>query len=417
MHIVIVCDYGEVNGGAAKVAVLSARGLADAGIAVTYVCSIAPVSALLNHPRITVHCLKLESVWEKRNPLVAAAQGIWNRRARRALEAILDSLPDETVVHFHQWTKALSPSVLLAPLRRGFPALASLHDYFIVCPNGAYYLFPAAAPCRLAPMSARCIAANCDRCSYLHKLVRVIRQWATRAAIGRCGETLRSLSVSPFADSVVAPFMLPSGDRFVVRSPVETAREPPVPADRNAEFLFIGRLTEEKGVRLLAQVANQAGLPLTVVGDGPLLDELKRIGGAVRCTGWLDSPALAGVFKRARALVFPSTWYETGGLVVLEALARGIPVIVSRTTAPVDFVDDGVNGYVIDSNDRAALLARMQSLLDDSVAARMGAEAYHRYWTNPQTPEVHTRNLLAVYRRLLSEHRLCAGERLSAAQS
>lgn len=414
MHVVIVCDYGEINGGAAKVAVMSAYGLAESGFAVTYVCAIAPVSALLDHPRIAVRCLGLESVWEKRNPLAAAVQGIWNGRAKTALEGILESLPaDETVVHFHQWTKALSPSVLTAPLRFGLPSIISLHDYFIVCPNGAYYRFPQAAPCRLVPMSARCIAAHCDSRSYAHKLVRVLRQWATRAALARCGTSLNILGVSPFAEQVIDQFIPERHARFVVRSPIEIAREPPVPVARNSDFVFVGRLTEEKGVRLLAEVARQARLPLTIVGDGPLLQDLKEFGGTVRCTGWLDSAALAGVLKRARALVFPSTWYETGGLVVLEALARGIPAIVSRITAPVDFVADGGNGYVIDPNDRAALLDRMRSLVDDSVAARMGAEAHRRYWADPQTAEVHASNLVAVYRNLLSGRRLRTGQPLA----
>ena len=106
--------------------------------------------------------------------------------------------------------------------------------------------------------------------------------------------------------------------------------------------------------------------------------------------------------RRARALIFPSTWYETGGLVVLEALAQGIPAIVNRTTAPVDFIADDVNGYVVESGDRLALQDRLRRLTDAAVAARLGAEAYRRYWLAPQTAELHTGSLLAVYRRLLS---------------
>jgi glycosyltransferase involved in cell wall biosynthesis len=403
MNVVIVCDFGEVNGGAAKVAVLSARGLAEVGLDVTFVCAIAPVSVLLDHPRIRVRCLGFENVWARRNPLAAAIQGIWNGRARRALESILESLPrGETVVHFHQWTKALSPSVLVAPLRYGLPSIVSLHDYFLVCPNGTYYRFPERAPCRLVPMSAACIAAQCDRRSYAHKLVRVLRQWATRAALARCGATLSFMSVSPFAERVVERFLPQGHARFVLRSPVETRREPPVPVADNRDFVFVGRLSEEKGVRLLADTARAAGIPLIVVGDGPLLGALADPGGTVRCTGWLDAAGVSEVLKWARALVFPSTWNETGGLVVLEALARGIPAIVSRVTAPVDFVADGVNGYVVEPDDQAALLARMCSLMDDSVAARMGAEAYRRYWADPQTVEVHTRNLVSAYRTVLS---------------
>jgi glycosyltransferase involved in cell wall biosynthesis len=406
MQVVIVSDFGDVNGGAAQVAITSARGLAEVGIPVIFVCAVGPISPRLNQPGIAVHCLDFESVWARGNGMAAAIQGIWNLRACRALDDILGSLGGgETIVHFHQWTKALSPSVLAAPLRRGLPSIASLHDYFIACPNGAYYRFPQGQPCQFEPMSASCITASCDSRSYAHKMVRVARQYATGRALARAGTSLSLLSVSPFADQVIERFAPESHARFVVRSPVEIVQGPAVQVSSNSDFVFVGRLTEEKGVLPLARMANDMGISLTVIGEGPLLGELQRISGTVHCTGWLDATALARRLERSRALVFPSTWYETGGLVVLEALARGIPVIVSRTTAAADFVSEGINGYIIEAGDTTSLSARMLDLLDDDVAARLGSAAYNRYWTDPQTVDQHTRNLLAVYQHVLSEHR------------
>ena len=405
MRIVIVNDFGAVNGGAAKVALTSARGLADAGISVDFVCAIAPVSALLDHPRIAVRCLNLHSIWERTNRIAAATQGIWNARARSALEDILDEVAgDETIVHFHQWTKAFSPSVLVAPLRRGLPSVASLHDYFICCPNGAFYRYPMDVPCRAAPLSVACIASRCDRDSHLHKAVRIARQYATRRAIARAGSSLSVISVSSFAERVIDTFLPRTHRRFLVQSPIPAVKAMPADVARNKPFVFVGRLTQEKGVRLLTDVAREQKLALTIAGSGPLLKELSELGGDIRCTGWLDETAVRKTIQNARALVFPSTWYETGGLVVLEALAQGIPVIVSRNTGAADFVEDGENGYVVDPNDRGALRQRMLALTDNSLAKRMGEEAYRRYWNEPRTLEAHTGNLISVYRTILSAH-------------
>src|SRR5262249_47232369 len=151
--------------------------------------------------------------------------------------------------------------------------------------------------------------------------------------------------------------------------------------------------TREKGVRQLAAAARQTNLPVTFVGDGPLLEETRSLGSPVHCTGWLDPMGVDAVLRQARALVFPSTWYETGGLVVLEALARGIPVLVSRQTAPADFVIDGANGFLIDPTNGRDLQARMQALANDAAAQHMGREAYDRYWAAPQTLDVHVANL------------------------
>jgi glycosyltransferase involved in cell wall biosynthesis len=406
MRAVIVSDFGEVNGGAAKVAVTSARGLADAGIPVTFVCAVQPLSPLLEHPGIAVHCLGFESVWGRANPITAARQGIWNEPACAALEKILEAVADdETVVHFHQWTKALSPSVLAAPLRYGLPSAVSLHDYFLVCPNGAYHRYPEDAPCRLVPMTGACLTTRCDRTSHLHKTVRILRQYATKRATDRAGASLSVISVSSFAERVIDGFIPRRHQRFVVPSPVSAVKTMPTDVARNQDFLFAGRLTTEKGVRIAAEAARDTNLPLTIAGDGPLLNELRQMEGAIRCTGWLDEAAVLKTIRDARALLFPSTWYETGGLVVLEALAQGVPVIVSRNTAAADYVSDGVNGYVIDPGDRAALMSRMLALTDDALAARMGEEAHRRYWSEPQTLEAHTGNLIAVYRAILTAHR------------
>src|SRR3546814_17691082 len=80
--------------------------------------------------------------------LKAAVSNIWNRDAVRMLSAVLATVDRrETVVHFHQWTKAFSPSVFAAVADRGIPAVVSMHDYFLASPNGAYFNFPRNPPC------------------------------------------------------------------------------------------------------------------------------------------------------------------------------------------------------------------------------------------------------------------------------
>jgi glycosyltransferase involved in cell wall biosynthesis len=213
------------------------------------------------------------------------------------------------------------------------------------------------------------------------------------------------INVSSFAAAVTDRLIAKEHKRHLVLYPVEIVREAPVAVKDNTEFIFVGRLTPEKGVRQLAQAARRTGLPLTFVGDGPLLEEIKALGGTIRCTGWVDSKTLGEITNRARALIFPSTWYETGGLVAMDAIARGIPVIVSNTTAASDLIVDGENGYVIDPNDPDRLDACMRALATGNGAERMGREAYERYWANPQTGEAHIANLINVYRTILAEHR------------
>jgi glycosyltransferase involved in cell wall biosynthesis len=109
--------------------------------------------------------------------------------------------------------------------------------------------------------------------------------------------------------------------------------------------------------------------------------------------------------EQARCLVFPSLWYETFGLVVDEAAARGVPSIVSDVSAPAERVIDGDTGWIFPSDDVGAL-ARCLHLTRDADAVRAaGAAAYRRYWSNPSDPQHHTQRLAAIYDAALARNR------------
>ena len=122
--------------------------------------------------------------------------------------------------------------------------------------------------------------------------------------------------------------------------------------------------------------------------------------------------------RRARALVFPSVWYEGQPLTVYEALACGAPVIVSDACAGREAVADGETGVWFRSGDPDDLAAHLRRLTDDGLAARamieemrqfdglaarMGRAAHERYWAAPLTLDAHLDRLEAVYGTVLRE--------------
>ncbi|MGH7130031.1 MAG: glycosyltransferase, partial [Planctomycetaceae bacterium] len=342
LRVIVVSDFGEVAGGAAKVAVTSARGLAERGIKVVFVCAIRPVSALLHHPNIDVRCFDLSAVWATPNRLTAAARGVWNLEAARKMDNLLRAEnPAETIIHVHQWTKAFSPSVIAAARAGGFHCVISLHDYFLFCPNGTYFDFRRGAPCRLKPLSGACIAANCDSRNYAVKAVRLLRHGAlTRALTRPQGPAFSLIHVSAFARSVAEPFLPPDLHQIVVPNPVDVVKGQPVAVRDNPGFVFIGRFTPEKRSALFARAALEAGVPATFLGEGPEEPTIRAVNPAARILPWGSAEKVEQVLATARALVFPSVWYETSGLVVAEALARGVPAIVASTTAARDLIQD-----------------------------------------------------------------------------
>lgn len=400
MHVVILAEFASASGGAEKVAVESARGLADLGLDVTFIQGVdGPVDPLLDHPRLRRIGLDLPDIWS-RPAIAAAASGVWHgEAARRVAGALMDLESPADVVHVHQWTRSLSPSVFPVLHGLGVPVLLTLHDYFLACPNGVHYRYDRAEPCALKPMSAACIAAPCDSKSRAHKLVRVARSAALRVALR--GERLDVVHVCDASLGRVSG-MVPSLDlhHHRIDNPVRAERSAPAEPERGDAIVYVGRLTREKGADLVAQAARRAGMPAVFVGTGPLEAELAAQPG-VEMLGWRSPIEVEAILRtRARALAAPSRWFETGPLTVYEALAAGIPVVASERSGAAEKVADGVTGFVV-APEPKPLAQAFARLADPALAASLGREAHARYWAAPMSQERHAACLRDLYRTLV----------------
>ena len=164
------------------------------------------------------------------------------------------------------------------------------------------------------------------------------------------------------------------------------------------EFLFVGRLSPEKGAGLMCEAAEALGLRIRIAGDGPDRATLMAQFPNQIFLGWKNAQEIAAEMRKARALIFPSILYEGQPLTVQEALANGCPVIASDAGAAKEAVVDGANGKWFRSGDAGSLRNAMQTLSDDGTARRMAADAHARYWRDPLTLDRHLEKLRAVYR-------------------
>jgi glycosyltransferase involved in cell wall biosynthesis len=396
MRVVIVSDFGSVNGGAAKVAIESARGLAEAGVEVVFACAIAPISERLSHQNIAVEAFSGADIWSVGSKLAAARQGIWNGAAYTFLTKLFATQPKGTLIHLHQWTKAFSPAAIAAAGESGLPVFITMHDYFSFCPVGGYFDFAAGKPCERRPMSVSCITRNCDRASYAHKLVRVARQWRSNRALSSCRD-LTFLHVSDFARRFAEPFLPDHARHVTVENMMEAEKRAPVDVSKNRHALFLGRFTQEKAADVLAAAALAADVPVRFVGEGPLADEIKRVNPNAEVRGWVSADKVFDEIAAARCLVLPSVWFEPGPLVIAEARSIGVPVILARTTGPASWIADGEDGILVEGGDVVALSSALTRLSDDVETRRMSAQAYSRYWADPLTTERHIKLTLDAY--------------------
>jgi glycosyltransferase involved in cell wall biosynthesis len=402
LSIVIANDFAHVNGGAANVALSSAMALADRGHSVTLLAAVGPVDENLARSQVQLVLTEQRDIKSDPNRLRAASQGIWNPKAARAMAHVL-AIQDRTntIVHVHGWCKGLSSSIIRTARRMGFPVVVTLHDYFYACPNGGFFNFQKRITCQLSPLSGACIAEHCDRDSYAHKLWRCARQGMQQAVGFGDGKVCNFITISELSEAKLRPFLPSNAILHRIPNPIDVQRGDPVNVASNNTFVALGRLSPEKGFDVLARATEDSNLPMTFIGDGAMRAELQSLLPNACITGWLSRSEVNRYLTSARALVFPSLWYEAQPLAVLEAAALGIPTIVSDVCAGREAVVDGVTGLWFRSGDPADLLAKMKVLLDPSVAARMGQEAYDKYWRTPHTVQMHVERLVSCYYSIL----------------
>jgi glycosyltransferase involved in cell wall biosynthesis len=372
---------------------------------VTLVTCVGPVAPELNSvPNLKVICLGQQEISKDPNRVRAFATGMRNSRAVDTVRAVLRNKPRRnTIVHVHTWTKALSPFALDAVCDMGFPLVVTLHDFFITCPNGGFFVHGPNEICARKPLSVGCILCNCDRRNYGHKLWRVARTVVQNRVLRVPRKIAHFIGVSDFSLNVLRPHLPAAVPVTVVRNPLECVDGGPADVARNRNFVFIGRFEEEKGVRLFAEAVRATGLPAVLIGDGSLAPEMRRLCPDALFTGWIGPDEIRGHLARARALVFPPLWYETLGLVVVEAAAAGVPAIVSDRCAATDVIRDGHNGLHFSRGAARSLGEKMLSLAHDgTLAGRLGRAGYDGYWADPWTLDRHVGKLLGIYGQLTS---------------
>ncbi len=403
MTIIIVNDYAYVNGGAGQVALMSAVELSRLGRKVILFTAVGPVGRELMHcPNLTVICLNQYDILSNPNRIKAAINGLWNRKAGQQFALLLKQLdPRDSLIHIHSCSKGLSTSIIATALSMNFKIIYHLHDYAVACPNMGFFCYPNMSICYIKPLSLRCCLSNCDRRNYMHKVWRLVRQVMQRSR-GRLPAGIHSFAaVSNFSYSILKPYLPENSQVRVIRNPVNIEKNLRVNAENNTYFLFIGRLNQEKNPLLLARAALEMDVPIIFIGEGPCREEIMKTNPDAVITGWLGREEVYQYIKKARVVVMPSSWYETQGMVVSEAAAMGVPVIISDICAAQEFIINGLTGIIFKTGNLNDLKEKMELLQDDEAARAMSIAAYDHFWGNPQDMNTYMRETLSLYSDVL----------------
>lgn len=405
-NIIVVYDYAFINGGAAKVAIRSAVGLANEGYKVSYYCAVGPVCDELSESPVNVRCLDIADI-NSGNRIKAMIQGIWNQNVYNDFLTFLNGFDREhTIIHIHGWSKALSSAVLKAAEKIHFKIALTLHDYFTLCPNGGFYNYNRKYICQLDPMSLRCILCNCDKRNYLQKIWRSFRQLVQDRFV-RLNKNITYISISDLNEKLVKNYVY-SNHFYRVNNPVDLADYQISNIQNNHVYLYVGRISEEKGIELFCEAFSgfwmkNPGMRGIVVGDGPAVNVLKEKYRHIEFVGWKPTERVKEYMLNARALVFPSKWYEGAPLTIVEAMSAGLPCIVSDCTSAVEMIEDGLNGLIFQAENPESLTQKMEIISDDSVAMRINRCLCSKFLAEEYTLAAHVKNLVRVYLQMMDQ--------------
>ncbi|MBV1704870.1 MAG: glycosyltransferase, partial [Hyphomicrobiales bacterium] len=229
--------------------------------------------------------------------------------------------------------------------------------------------------------------------------VRVARTAILRRALA--GADFRAIHVSDLGRRTIAPHLPPGARQRIVANPVRIARGERAALPGDGPVVYVGRFTREKGAAVAARAAARAGWPALFVGDGPAEADIRAAHPGAEIAPWATPAEIDRILRtRARALIAPSRWPETGPLTIYEAMAAGVPAIGSTLSGAAERLTEGVTGFVVAPTPDANALA-LAALAVPGRAKAMGAAAHDDYWARPQDFAAHAAALLRLYDDML----------------
>jgi glycosyltransferase involved in cell wall biosynthesis len=354
---------------------------------------------------------------EQRGSLRTAIATVWSATAYREIRARLRAKRYD-LVHVHNFFPLISPAVYHAAQAEGCAVVQTLHNYRLSCAAGIFY--------RDGRVCEDCLGKAVPWPGVLHGCYRGSRPGTAAVAAMLAGHRLIGtwrnkvhlyIALNEFMRQKAIAGGVPASK--ITIKPNFVSPDPGAGSGAGGFALFTARLNREKGVPELLAAWQRLGakIPLKILGDGPLSEEVRRAAAGNPAIDYLGRRPLAEFYEllgQARFFIFTSTWYEGFPRVISEAYARGTPIIASGIGPIAEVVADGHTGLHFRPGDVDDLVAKVIWLLDRpdrQAALRHNARAE---FEAKYTAEANLRQLLAIYERALASGR---GQPASSAAS
>jgi len=328
----------------------------------------------------------------------------WNIFASIRLKKCIDNFQPD-IIHLHNWHFASGPIIIRTANKLGIPLVFTLHNYRLLCPsstllnNGSLFTDSLNAS---FPWSA--VEKKVYRDSYLQTFWLAFIVYFHKK-IGTWEMVTKYITLNNFAKELFIHSSLKISAHQFITKPNFVAYPAIQSLVSENYFLFVGRLSEEKGIRILINAFQNSTYKLKIAGEGPLRNfiiQSCQSNKNIEYLGSLNKSEIQLVMQKCTALIFPSIWYEPFGLVIIEAFSFGVPVISSNIGAPIELIQDGINGLHFKVGSSLILFEKLnfwQNLSKiDKAKFRENATATY---TKLYTPEINRAQLQNIYQNVI----------------
>lgn len=286
------------------------------------------------------------------------------------------------------------------------PLIRTLHTHQPYCPNGGRFLKRLGQPCNRSYNAIGCACNHLvNHCGSIRPMPMIAGFRATRNEM-RTLHTVPTITVSHFLKEQMVRSGYAEDNIHVLHLPAPDVKvTAPPPRGGIPHFVFLGRLTPQKGVDWLLRATKEVTVPIHVDIAGEGYDERKlrclaaQLGLEDRVTfhGWVSGDKMNSLITQARALVFPSIWHEPAGFVSLDASVNGRAVIASQVGGIPEYVSQDINGVLVEPNNVANLMWAMECLASDWPLANRLGEAGRQIASASFSLKSHVEALMKLY--------------------
>lgn len=355
------------------------------------------------HHTVDLFAVDNQSIQGAVSKAKAAIAAVYSQANKREFQAkIRQFQPD--VVHVHNFFPLLSPALYDACHEEKIPVVQTLHNYRLICPNAKLF--------RQNQICESCVGKTVPLPGIIH---RCYRDSAVQSAIVAAMITTHNLrqtwqervdayiALTPFQKAKMVQAGLPA-DKIHIKPNFLFDPGKAVP-EQGAYALYVGRLWEEKGIATLidAYIAHDIKIPLKIVGDGILQAELQQqvhqagLDHRIEFLGWRSQSEVLALIRQSQFLVFPSVWYETFGLSMIEAFACSVPVIASRLGGMAEIVEDGQTGLSFEVGNSRDLAEKINWAIVHPERMRAMGQRGRSVYEAQYTPEANYQQLMTIY--------------------